>query len=984
MSRRETIVDMKDESTMNLKKWFHDAMPEKVLEVLKALAAEFKTEGDIEPNWREAVKVFTKFLDNNLGSPLKDVVAKVINTLELTDEVEALRTFWKDKVPEQLRNTTKSLGSYGEPIKLEVLGKDGKGVSYGDLKGPLDSVINFSAKAKLNLALQALDRNAKDIEKIGINYEGDQRFLKMGALGKLEAKAGASIPFGFVGVKGDVNARGTASLDYYYADKAEWLFIEALAHNLPHLASPFDAADISREAEHRLKAIQMNVEGSLGAAIDVSGGKVWGTKFKVKSLEPDTDIELGASIKAGFQAKLNLEGAWNLLVKPEGNNILNVKVRKATSKDKSSTFTLDASVGASGLDVVGNALVKKFMPEPDNLIDKLEEYSNFGDLLKKQIESQLDDLLDVDNDDTLKKDLVNVLVGDTRADDLANVVSDAVKTTLNENLDALEKKAANTGEELIRGAVEKLNLPTELGTRLVNTAKNKLDEFLNNIEEKLRGSLVNIINENRDNLEKLFKPLELVGGAVRDLTKEANELSREVLNPVIKFLSKYQKFRNKITAAVQSSSKAKIELHLGRSLETSSSTATILEFKVDTSNDKARGYFKEMVAGNFKNALREAREARETDEGASGITLISGIFKSHMKRKLTMDVSLGFFGVEFTTKTIMKEEVDIQSSTAGDITIISKSKFKKVTEALGESRMIHFINLMELRDAFNMDADGTNKDNQVKKVLTSDLSIIYKDEKMKKEELEDFLGSLKDVGLISSSRLKTEIRRYEEFANTAREKMGISIKVGMTLISDDIWDLIRADENEIVSTAISKQIDAYFQTHSDKEYKFNYYLGVKDGQTAEREKEIKRLGQIPGEQTALDPKGRRIYDLSYKYRRIAWSIGRNAVILKEMVSIIKKVAAGDFDIKKEDALEPARRNEAIKKAINGHNKEINKRLKYWLKVRGWLSNIGIASESIPYTTLAFMAIIVEICQLGRGEPYFLTPRVEPFNPEEQK
>lgn len=984
MSRSEIIVDANHESTLNLKKWFHEATLEKVLKVLEALAARFKKGGDVKPNWREAVNMFTNYLDNKLEPPLKDAVETVINGLKLTGEVEAVRTFWKEKVPEQLRDTTKPIGSYGELIKLELFGKDGKGVSYGDLKGPLDSVINFSAKANLALVLQSLDRDAKIIKDIGINYEGDQRFLRMGVQGKLEASAGASFPFGFVGVKGDVKARGTAGLDYYYVDEAEWLFIEALAQNLPHLASPFDAADISREAEHRLKAIHLNIEGSLGSSLDVSGGKVWGTKFKVKSLEPDTEIELGASIKAGFQAELNLKGTWNVLVKPEGKNMLNVKVQKAMSKDKSSVFSLDASVGASGLDVVGNALVKKFMPEPDNLIDKLKEYSNFGDLLKMEIVSQLDDLLDVGNDDTLKKGLVKALAGDTQVGDLADVVGDAVKTTLNENLDALEKKAANTGQELIRGAVEKLNLPTKLGTRLVNTAKNKLDEFLNNIEEKLKGSLVNIINENRDNLTKLFKPLELVGGAVKNLTKEANELSRELLNPVIKYLNKYQKFRNKMTAAVENSSKAKIELYLKRSLESSSSTATVLEFKIDASNEKARECFKEMVAGNFKNALREARE---TNEGAGGITLISGIFENYMKKKLTMDVSLNFFGVKFTTKTIMKEEVDIQNNIAGDITIISKSKFKKVTEALGESRMIHFINLMELRGSFKMGADGTDKDKQVKKLLTSDLSIIYKDEKMKKRELKAFLGSLEDVGLISASRLKTEIRRHEEATNTAKEKgqrVGTSIEVGMTLNSDDIWELITTDENKIISTAINKQIDAYFQTHNYSENKFNDYLGVEDSQTAERERIIRELGAISARHTALNHKGIEIDEHRYKYLTIAWSIGRNAVNLKEMVSIIKKVAVGDFDIKNRDLQDPEKQNEAIKKAINGYNKKINGYLKNWLKVRGWLSNIGIASESIPYTTLAFMAIIIEICQQGEDESYFLTPKVERFNLDEQK
>jgi hypothetical protein len=951
---------------MDLKKWFNETVRDKVLKVLDQLAAEFKNDQG-KADWRKAVDVFSKFCDNQLQPPLKKIVEQVIEELKLTDEVEGIRTFW-NKTPKQVRDIlTKSLKDYQQPISWDVLGKSGKGLSYGNLAGPLGNMIGFNATASLQLGLQSHAGNTQAIKNMNLQCGDNQRFLDMWLLGKLEADASVALPLGFVSAKGSGDVKSTLGLNYYYVDDAEKLFIEALVNGMTCLASPFDSVDIAKEGTHRLKAIHLNVDGSLEAAMNISGGKTWGTSFKVKSdsLDLDTEVKVGASVSAAYDASLKLNGNWDVLVKPVDANILNVKVQKIKSKEKTSTFTLDASVGAAGLDVIGNAVIKKFMPSPDELLTKLQEYSNLGDMLKKEVVTNLNDLLDVQSDDTLKKELVNVLVGDASADQLAETIGNTVENALNGQLDLLENKAADAGQKILQSTADKLNLPGNLGAKLVATASEKMNSFLDNIEGKLKGTLVDIINNNRDKLANLLKPLDMVSKITADLTEDVNQLASKLLAPVIKYLTRYQKFRNDLINAVKKSVEVKIALHLGRSLKTTGSTETMMEFTVDTSKEIAQKHYKDIITGNFNGVLK----ALPPEEG---IQFVGGSFKTELEKSLTTDVSLQFFGIDFKAETIMKSTVSVQTDGAGNISISSKSSYQKIISAKGESQMVEFVNLMELPGTAQM--AGNDK---TLKLLSSGLTISYRDEDLKKSEIGNYLKRLMEMQLISIDNQDMILRRYEVLAATAKEKgqdIGAEITLSMPLNSNDMKLLVESTENEVQSVAIQKQIDAYFLTHRDKEDKFDKYLQAWGQPQDNLETKIKQMGKTSNVLFAIDPKGRGVFGLQDKYLRIAWHIGQNSVSFKKMINIMKVMTSKNFEPENPGsagAKDIERRNQEIRDEITKYNKQFNKYLRQWLKVKGLFSALGLASAGLPYITLAFMAIVGRMCNMGQDGKEFL-------------
>jgi hypothetical protein len=962
---------------MNLKKWFKQTIREKVLNIVDGLAGQFKDQQG-NPDWRKAVRVFTQFCDNSLElTPNEqEVVNEVIKALKLTDEIDSLRAFWQ-KIPGPLRDVTKSLENYTEPIIWKVLGQDDKELSYGNLAGPLGSLIGFKAVATLDLLLQSLDGSAANTA-IGITCQDDQRVLEIGLSGKLEVSSpGGTLPLGFIGITGSADVTGTAVLDYYYLNKAKWLFIEAVVHDVPHLASPFDAADIAAEQAHRLQAIHLNVAGSLQAALGLSVGKTWGASYKVKSdsLDLDSEVSLGAQVSAGLQADMTLKGTWDVLVKQKGNQVLYVKVQNDRSKDKSKALSLDARLGIGGLDAIGDALIKKYLPDPAGLLDKLNQFSNFGSLLKAEVKKQLDLLLKTGEDDTLKKELVNVIVGEDNAAALAEAIGNAAETALNNQLDLLAGKATNAGQQILQDIAKKLNLPGDLGDKLVKKAEGEMTKLLDNIKGKLEDQLKKIIADNEGKLETLFKPLDSVGKTVTDFSAELDKLSQQLLEPVIHLLTKYQQQRNKIVNVVRDSASLKLELQFSRTLTSSSKKITVLEFEVDTREEKAREYYKEMVAGNYTNALAAARRSKD---GSDGIKLTGGSFQDTVTGNLTTDVTFNIFGAQITAKTILDSDVQVRLDTAGNIMVAdSTATMDKTFSAFGKTWEVKFINMMELPGCVSKDqGESDGAETAETRLFTSSLSLTYQDIRLKKKELDTYLGSLVETGLVAENILEAIDNRYNELSNQAHaegKKLGGKIGLSLALTSPDIQKMLNTNDEDIQLIAINNQLKTYLKDTKHREA-FNLVLSKWYDRSEDEIEQIKKiaasgkLGDALSRYNISNIDERRdpatVPPMDEHYINIAHHIGKNAANLVEIIQNMRIAAEVRFTEKN--------MHEEVNK-LNQYNKTTDKYLKHWLKIGGILSSLGIKPETIPPVTLAFIATIGELCQLSKDGAPFLTP-----------
>jgi hypothetical protein len=964
---------------MNLKAWFNKTIREETLAVLEGLASHFKDQqGNFD--WRKAVEVFTGFCDNNpvLTKEEQEVVNEVIKALGLTEEVASLRAFWQ-KIPAPLRDITKSLENYKGPITWKVLGEDDKVLSYGNLAGPLGSLIGYKALASLDVSLQALDSSAAS-NAVGLTCNADERYLKMGLAGKLELMPpGGILPLGFLAIKGSADITGTANLDYYFLNKAKWLFIEAMVHDVPHLASLFDAEDNAAEQAYHLDALHLNVVGTLNTSVGLGVDKSWGTSFNIESdaLELDSEVSLGTKLTTGMQAGVLLKGAWDVLVKPRGNRILSVKVQKTQSTDKSTAFSLNAQVGLSGLDAVGDAFIKKYLPDPGDLLGKLNEFANFGSLLKKEVETHLDQLLKIGPDDTLEQELIEVVVGDENAAGLAEAIGSAVETALNKRLDLLATKAEDAGKQIAQDIAELLHLPSYLEQKWMDQTAGQITKLVEDIKANLETQLKTIIAGYKGELADLFKPLESIGKAVTDFSADVDQLSRQLLEPVIDLLTKYQQQRNKIVQVVRDSARLKLELLFSRVCTSFAAKTTILEFEVDSGNEKAREYYKEMVAGNYTNALAAARKSKE---GSDGIKLTGGSFQDTVTSNLTTDITFHIFGAQINSKTILDSKVQVRLDISGNVLAAdSIATMDKTCSAFGESWEVTFINMMELAGIVPPGTRGSGEPGTTgNKLFASSLDLTYKDDNLKKEELDAYLGSLKGTGLLAENLQAAVDSRYTELdaqAKSQKKKMGAKIGLSLSLTSRDIQNLLDTGDEDIRLTAIRNQVKTYF-SNTKKREAFDEVLGKWYDRSRDEIGQIKKIAAVGRLGDALirydikDINDRRDMNTvsipDRHYIHIAHRIGTNAANLVEIVHNMRSAAAMQFT---ETSLDDN------VKTLNQYNKTTNKSLKDWLEIRGILSSLGIGPGTVPPVTLAFIATIGELCRLGQNGIAFLTPTV---------
>jgi hypothetical protein len=963
---------------MDFKEWFKQTALQPVLEVLNKLADTFKDDQG-KVSWRNALETFTQFCDGTLAAEEKKIVDDIINGLGLTSQYDALKNFWQ-KIPQELRDTIRALKDIQTPITWNLIAVDGKSIGSGDLAGPLSSVIRFTAgsgadKVDLAFSLQVLDSQSAQ-DRIQVACSADQRILAMSLAGTLSLSIVGSLTSGFFSVSGSVDTGGTAgSIDYYFLNEGKWLLAEALFHNVPHLVSPFEAKAIAAAKTAGLASVNLNVTGALHTSLQAGVRASYGAELTIPGRKlgiADTQVSAGAEISASFTAGLNLVGAWTLRAKPKDDHILSLAVGKDRSRKTSFGIHVEASAGLSGLDVVGLAIIDKYLPSAQALIDKLEGFEDLGSLLRTEINQQLDRLLKTGSDTTLQDDLSEVLVGKESAATLADHLGRAAEAALNSQLAVLEGDAAAAANKILTDMATKLRLPQNLANSLLSKASSKMAKLLDGLKDKLEGQLNKIIAGNKDKLVEIFQPLEAVGQSVAELCKQADGLAKTLLDPVIDFLSQYQKRRQELRDAVAKSANASISLDFASRRDTTTESNTVLEFDIDTRQGNALDRFKEMLVGNFDGALADARN------GSGGIILTGGSFKEVLNKSKTTEVNVKIFGSEISAATILRSDVtiEIDAATGKILVAASKGTLEKNLNAFGEGQSITFVNMMGIPESI---AQAGSQPGAVESAGTR-LELTYADKSLKPSELAAYMGSLQESNLIDKASLDSILERFAEVAKAAAaegKKVQAYITLDLPLTSAEIQKMIARDNADIQDVAITNQLAAYFKT-PDRYRELNEVLGQWNAPAGTKTVQVKieeiaaagKLGDVLSRYGINDIDERRnmntVPSRERHYLHLAHQIGTNAANLVTMVQYVREAA--HMTISEEN-------REELRDKISQFNTETNESLKSWLEIPGLLAAIGIETEAIPAVTRAFIATIGQLCQLGEQGAFFLHPRI---------
>jgi len=752
-------------------------------------------------------------------------------------------------------------------------------------------------------------------------------------------------------------------LDYFFGSNENQLLIEAVGAHLLHLASPLDPLAIDRAAGFALEAVHLNAKGSLGASLSIGGSSLWQSMFKVvsDSLDLDETVNVSGSAEIGFQAALRLEGLWNIWVCPMGSaplsgcspqyqqsvRKLRVKLQRANSTAKSSTFSLNAGLEISGLDKIGDILIQRFLPDVQPLIEKLEPFLKAGNLLKDLVKSKLDDLLDASNNN-LKQRLIDVLVGNTDSETLAQIIGNAVAAAANQKLDLLQEDAQNAATGLLQTAAAKLGLKENLTTDLVNIVTPTLSSFLTQIKQDLLTKLTEYIGVGQDQLQKLLKVLSDVGETVGQLADDINQKATQLLTPVIRLLEKYRQVRQTVVDAVKKAAKLKLGLSISHSMCSQESFTSLLEFDLDVENETARKFYRQMLVGDFRHALDAWR--RHPD-GSLGFTLFKGTLKEQLEKTSTTTFSLDLLGFKFTSRTILSSDIQTYVDLTGNICLATADgKIEKYKQWGKESQTLRFTNLTEV--AGTLTAAHTRN-------LSCGFWLSYKDESLKAKELETFLSPLENNGLIPDGTLTVAMQKYQQLtANNARQKTtlpGIEVGLSLPFNSDHLKKLIAVNPNTLQYITIYNLEQCHFP-QADKRQKFENLLKSvftdQAGNPMAVFKIIQDLGKINRPDLVeenyfkMRPPDEQYFLLAASY------IGLLANHFEDFVATLR--ACAQLDISSPDFVTQAQ------KQLNQFNHRIQDDLKPILEV-----NPG---EDIQYSTLAFMLTMAKLCGMNSNVP----------------
>lgn len=869
-----------------------------------------------------------------------DVVIDLLNLNQKVDEIKEV----VEKVPESAWQLFSPLSQLSQPLELSLFNK---AKSFNPVKGPWGATLGFDLTS--NVTAQAFTSRENVPIVPDLAAEAGKAFFQVGGLGILKTELGGSVRFTHGSVQAGLRAGGQIGLDYVFRDHPPTLVGAALLEHGSSLCSPFALKQISKAFKKNLRAIHFETEGQLQLQGGLTVGQTWGTTYHVKNdaLEVDTRVGLDASANVGIQAGVRLAGGFDLLIQPASSGWVSVKLTRSEDRGKNLNFNLNAQVDISGLDVIGHAILVKYVPDAQPLINKLTPYLDLGTMLRSKMTSHVRGFLGEPANAALRDQLINTLTGVGSANNLSEALLDLVMQSVNQQLDVWETEANQTAAGVLDRVGGRLGLDPNSQATLFSGLQSQLSEELNSVKVDLTKDLAKWLDDQpAATLQKLFKPLEAFGAKVNDLVGQVQELVDKLLKPLLKWLDRYQALRLKLQKAVDGAARLKFGLNFSRMLATGKATDVLLEIELDSSNRQANDFYKQILWGSFSELIQLLRKASDDGQMPAGVRLKGGHFKATLTKRVQTDFSVDFAGKPGGTTTLRDLKLEASWDLAGNVqTAHGTIAFKREFKLLGEQRSASFVNALELA--------GSHQ-HMASKIFSSSVSLAFKDQRIKPKEIRKLLGSLEKVDLVASGTVASAIDHYRAMDH---EHAGAAIGLSMPLEGDGLKRFLKQTQKQILLTGFEKNRQIFLEKKKARQA-FDKFMDTKfeASDLLAKIKFILKQAATPQEARSLFG-GNSTADKTHAYN--AWTFSRNAKALAKMQSIMKKIAKIPLD--------DGHAEENLKKIYKLMD-ALNKEVAIVLKVRKWLGTF-FGKDSVPKATLAFMVTLRELSEKpGQGTP----------------
>ncbi len=236
------------------------------------------------------------------------------------------------------------------------------------------------------------------------------------------------------------------------------------------------------------------------------------------------------------------------------------------------------------------------------------------------------------------------------------------------------------------------------------------------------------------------------------------------------------------------------------------------------------------------------------------------------------------------------------------------------------------------------------------------MTISHRDEELHRNELQQWLGSLEEVGLLATGATERALVRFDQLGDSANRRFfKAHLAVALPLEPTEFSNLFGFDHEVIATRAVVHQLRARFATEQERGEFIAFIRDLGSGpQWIPLVLEVGRRGALAvhGNTPGRPP----------QLLLIAQFMGKRALELADAMTEIRNALRQPLPTTK-DQLE----------RMHQLNKRLQRSVKSWLPQRGLIG--GMITERLRFETTAFLGLLIELTN-GAASPRHLLPVIQ--------
>ncbi len=555
--------------------------------------------------------------------------------------------------------------------------------------------------------------------------------LRIGAHGEIGAKAGAAIPFSLGAVKADGSAGASVDLDYYYDLAGSGvLYGIAVAERLPLLPNPFDFGSVWEAAQRAdFAGAVFEFEGDAQASVAVSLAYS-GVPLNGVNVDLGAAVSFAASFKRGYRIAVRRAAEGGLAVE--------------MSRSALDANTLGASIGVTVALPALAAKVQTFLTQAietwDGELEKVKPFLSPGSYLQEQLGGQVSAaaarlVSDPGLRAAVERDLNGVFGIDTGDE---SAVAEWLETMLRGAVD--KQSAALIGDATAAAEAAYGELAGSIPAFAEADIRAKLTAELAGLAAKAKDAVTGVVDSlfREVDLKKLGKAL---GGAGAASDKVVASLD-DALARVREILDRYNGLLHDVVAKAQEAAKQKLTI----AIQAENSRSRTLDVRVSgrfTANSAAAAEaFGSFARGDLEALGRIAGGANSPADFV--LDAANSSSKLSLLRKGSIGAEVVAFGLGAKFSSAISASVEVEIDGFGNVRIASQGEMKKLFSGNGEERELSFA------DSIGLAYSRKLGDAAISPSVEMGVSVIYRDEELRRDELTAFTAGLRDAGLVAA------------------------------------------------------------------------------------------------------------------------------------------------------------------------------------------------------------------------------------------